>query len=202
MKLYRLIILSLALLVVGCASNPMLVATNQTVSIVEQDKSQVVFMRSSFVGGAINSSIYDVTSGVPEFIGIVANDTKIAYKTTPGKHIFMVVSEAADFMEANIKAGKTYYSLVTPRMGFWKARFSLWPIKNDANAEYNLDSKDFKSWYMNTKLVENSDKSNLWFSKNKNSVASKYAEYWPVWLQKSVADKAKRTLMPEDTKSK
>ncbi len=50
----------------------------------------------------------------------------------------MVVSEAADFAKADVEAGKTYYVLVTPRMGWWKARFSLRPLMRE-----QLDGKDF-----------------------------------------------------------
>ena len=198
MRYLRVIFLLAAAVLTGCASNPMLKMPNQTVTKVEADKSQVVFMRSSFVGSAINGSLYDITSGEPVFIGIIANGTKIAYDTTPGKHTFMVVSEAADFMVADLDAGKTYYSLVTPRMGFWKARFSLWPIKKDESAEFSLNSKDFKEWYTGTDLVQNSDKSLAWFEKHKSSVVEKYGEYWPVWQQKEANDVAARTLNKHD----
>lgn len=198
MRILRLLTLVTAVILTGCASNPMLIAPNQTIAKVEAGKSQVVFMRSSFLGSAISSSIYDVTSGEPEFIGIVANGTKIAYDTTPGERTFMVVSEAADFMVANLAPGKTYYSLITPRMGFWKARFSLWPIKKDSAAEHSLQSKDFKEWYTDTQLVQNSEKSLSWYNKNKDSVMEKYQEYWKVWQQKPLTDIATRTLDLED----
>ncbi len=198
MNLFRIFALSLVLIMVGCASNPMSISSTQTLNKPSSEETQVVFMRSSFVGSAINSSLYDVTSGEPVFIGIMANDTKISYTTTPGKHTFMVVSEAADFLEADLSAGKTYHSLVTPRMGFWKARFSLWPIKNDPNAEHNLQSNEFKGLIKDTKLVENSDKSNAWFQKNLKSVKQKFQEYWAVWTKKSNDDIEKRSLAPED----
>ena len=35
--------------------------------------------------------------------------------------MFSVVGEAADFLEADLAAGKTYYIQVAPRMGAWKA---------------------------------------------------------------------------------
>ncbi|TQV87849.1 hypothetical protein [Aliikangiella coralliicola] len=198
MSIFRVLILSMAMIMVGCASNPMQIKTNQTIQKANQNESQVIFMRSSFVGSAINGSLYDIIDGQPKFIGIIANGTKIAYNAKPGKHLFMVVSEAADFLEADLTEGKTYYSLITPRMGFWKARFSMWPIKNDENAEYSLNSSDFKEWLLDTKLVENSAKSNQWFEKNKNSVHSKYLEYLPVWKEKTPQDRAKRTLHPQD----
>ena len=157
-------------------------------------------MRSSFLGGAINSSLYDITNGEPEFIGIVANGTKIAYDTKPGKHLFMVVSEAADFLEADVKPGKSYYSIVTPRMGFWKARFSLWPVRNDGTTKYNTGTNEFKNMLLKTKLVENSEKSLAWFKKHKTDIKKKYDEYYPVWQKKSAEDLAKRTINPDDGK--
>lgn len=66
----------------------------------------IVFMRSSMVGAAIKTSIYEVTNGETIFIGILKNKMKINHQTSPGKHTFMVVSEAADFMEADVIAEK------------------------------------------------------------------------------------------------
>ncbi|NIB38300.1 hypothetical protein HBA55_01815 [Pseudomaricurvus alkylphenolicus] len=198
MTTLRILFISCCMLFVGCASNPMQTATNQTLERVSEDKTQVVFMRSSFVGSAINASLYDVTDGDPEFIGIIANDTKIAYETQPGERVFMVVSEAADFLNAQLDGGKVYYSMVTPRMGAWKARFSLWPIRNDGTSKFNTQDKSFDKWIRATKLVENSPKASQWFNSNVDSVKAKQAKYWPVWQQKSEADLAKRTLNPED----
>ncbi len=198
MTFLRLSAIFLSIFFVGCASNPMQVSQSQSLEPPGPAESQVIFMRSSFVGSAINASLYDVTGEKPEFIGIIANGTKIAYDTQPGKRVFMVVSEAADFMEADLAPGKTYYSIVTPRMGAWKARFSLWPIKADANAEYSTQSDDFDKWRKGTKLVQNSPKSNAWYEKNKNDIVAKQQKYWPVWQEKTDEEVAKRSLSPED----
>ncbi len=184
--------------ITGCASNPMLVATNQTLSTPSSNEAQVVFMRSAFVGSAISASLFDVSTDETKFIGIINNATKVVHKTTPGKHVYMVVSEAADFLEANLIGGKTYYSIVTPRMGAWKARFSLWPIKSDPNADYSLGSNDFQNWLKSTKIVENSPASLQWFENNKTSVDAKRKQNWAVWEQKTPDDLARRTLSPED----
>lgn len=196
--IYRIIVIISALLFVGCASNPMVVATDQTISVPPEGGSQVIFLRSSFLGSAINASLYDVTNGKTVFIGVIANGTKLSYTTAPGKHVFMVVSEAADFMEANLRQGKNYYSIVTPRMGAWKARFSLWPIKSDPDANYHHNMPEFKAWLSSTKLFHNSEKSRLWYEKNKNNIREKQEKYWPAWQQKSDEDIARRTLSPED----
>ncbi len=195
---FRLISLMILALLTGCAANPMALSGQQTIQPPAQEETQVVFMRSSFVGSAIAASLYEVTDDKITFIGIIKNGTKVSYTTSPGHHVFMVVSEAADFMEADLSAGKNYYSITTPRMGAWKARFSLWPIKNDPDTKFSLQKSSFEGWVADTKRVENSEKSISWYQKNKDSVQKKYEKYWPVWQEKSEADLAKRTLSPED----
>lgn len=187
-----------AVLLSGCAGNPMQTVSNPTVQPSAADQAQVVFMRSANTGKLNGASVYDVTQGQTRFVGILNNETKIAYPTTPGKHTFMVVSEAADFMDAELVAGKTYYALVTPRMGLWKARFSLWPVGRQADAPYSQQSSDFKDWVADTDLVTNSPKSLAWFEQNKADIEDKRHEYWPVWQKKSAADLAKRTLKADD----
>ena len=198
MKFLRLIAIFSLFVFAGCATNPMKVSSSQVVTKPKAGDSQVVFLRDSFLGNAINATLYDVTNGEPKFLGVIANGTKIVYDTKPGKHVFMVVSEAADYMEAKIAPGKTYYSIVTPRMGAWKARFSLWPIRNDGSSKYNTQSDSFQGWLKSTKLVENTDKSLEWYENNSNSVKAKHSEYWPVWEQKSPEDRAARTLNIND----
>lgn len=198
MKALKLVSLAAVLLLAGCASNPMQVSSTTTVEPPAAAKSQVVFMRDTFVGSAISASLYDVTADEPVFIGIINNGTKVVYEATPGKHRYMVVSEAADFMEADLAASKTYYSMVTPRMGMWKARFSLWPVKTSAGAEISSTSQDFINSQKNTKVANTTDKAKAWFQSNKSSVIEKQKEYLTVWQQKSQADLAKRTLSPED----
>ena len=158
----------------------------------------IVFMRSSFVGAAIKTSIYEITNGETKFIGIMKNKTKINYETTAGKHTFMVVSEAADFMEAEVIAGKTYYSMITPRTGAWKARFSMIPIKNDGTTEFNTGSDKFEKWKNKTKVVLMTEKSKAWYEKHKRSVESKRTKYWTKWVQKSAEELAARTLNATD----
>ena len=197
MRILRVGALVAAVLLTGCSSM-MKPADNQAIQPSSQDGAQVVFMRSAFTGKAIDASLYDVTDGKTQFIGILANGTKVAYPTAAGHHTFMVVSEAADFMAADLAPGKTYYSMISPRMGMWKARFSMWPVARDPKAEYSSQSSDFKDWIADTKLVINSPESLSWFESNKTSVESKRVEYWPVWQNKSAADVALRTLHPAD----
>ena len=162
------------------------------------DLAQIVFVRSSFVGGAIQAALFDVSTSEPELIGILSNGKKIAYMVDPGEHVFMVVSEAADFLEANLEGGKTYFAMVTPRMGVMSARFSLQPVRNGASGEFQYQSDEFQRWLEVTELVANTPASNAWAAENISDVRSKRAEYWEVWQQRTLAALAERTLNPDD----
>lgn len=191
---------ALALLVGGCAT-PM--PTMQTVEApqsqaVPANKARVVFMRSTFIGSLINSSLYETTKGEPVFVGILPNASRIVYDTDPGEHIFMVQSEAADFLKANLAAGKTYYALVTPRMGAWVARFSLSPVRADGSVPGNTEPARIQEMKSKTKLLANTPETRDWFQKNLADIKAKYAEYWPAWQRKPAGDMAMVTLNPED----
>lgn len=133
-SLRNLAAIACVLVVTGCAA-PMpamqLADNRQQEQAVPSGKSRVVFMRSSFVGSVINATVYDVTRGEPIFIGILPNASKLVYDVEPGEYTFMVTSEVADFMKATVRAGRTYYAVVTPRMGAMMARFSFAPVRGD-----------------------------------------------------------------------
>ena len=198
MKIRILLSLLFLLLATGCASTKMTVKSDQQMTTPTAGTSQVIFMRSSFLGSAIQASVFDVTSGDPEFIGILSNATKLSYDVKPGYHVFMVVSEAADFMEANLAVGKTYFAMVTPRMGAWKARFSMYPVRNGGQGEFQYSSDEFQKWLRSSQFVGNTAESEAWFKENLSSIKSKQSDYWQVWQEKSQADIMERTLNPED----
>ncbi|WP_193163654.1 hypothetical protein [Microbulbifer hainanensis] len=198
MRLLKFLVAGCSIWLAACAGNPMVASSNQVVTTPDPSKAQIVFMRSSFYGSAINASLFEVNGDQNEFIGIMANGTKISREVAPGEHTFMVVSEAADFMKANLEAGKTYYAMVTPRMGAWKARFSFQPIKTDANAKFNTSSDDFGDWVTNTKLVENSEQSLRWAENNAASIDAKRDAYFAKWMAKDADEIARQTLDPSD----
>lgn len=142
-------------------------------------KALVVFMRPSGMGWAVQSTVFDVSGGAPQMVGVVSAKTKLAYDVAPGEHHFMVVGEAADFMRADLAAGKTYYALVTPRMGVWKARFSLQPV-----AKMELAGAQFRGWYDDCRWVENTPASGQWFADNRDGILEKQSKYWAEWQAK------------------
>lgn len=168
---------------------------------IEPNTATVIFLRPSSFGGAIQSSVYDVTGGTlgsTQFGGIVSSKTQLAMHLQPGPHRLMVIAENADFLETTLTGGKTYYVLVMPRMGVWKARFSLIPIHNDDAAKYNLKTTDFASWMKQCIPVETTPAADAWYSENKSGIDAKRVDYMQKWNRMDAADKAQLTLHPQD----
>jgi hypothetical protein len=150
------------------------------------------------VGGAIQASVYDVTGGKTTFGGIVSTKTRVSMHVPAGEHLFMVVAENADFMNATLDAGKSYYVLVKPRMGMWKARFSLIPIHRDPSAKYNLDSADFTKWKSASQPVEKTPAADAWYAQHHADIEAKRLDYMQKWDRMLPQDKAVLTLHAED----
>lgn len=165
----------------------------------EQGMSQIVFARNQTLGWAVASALFEIIDEKPVFIGILANERKIIYPVKPGKHTFMVTSEAADFLVVeNMEVDKTYYSLVTSRMGTWTARFTPQPVKADGTTKYNTESRDFNVWFGDSLLATNSEMSEHWYLESKERVDALYQEWWPQWTMKPAEDKARATLKATD----
>ena len=103
----------------------------------------------------------------------------------------MTVGESADFMNAEAQAGRTYYANVSPRMGLWKARFALDPVRRQ-----DLDGEAFKNDFKDTRWVAKTAATEEWFSANRSSVQSKRAEYYADWVKKP--DSERPALRVED----
>jgi hypothetical protein len=186
----------ITLLASGCAGtvkNMSTVPQEKSVASPAEGKAMVVFMRPSGLGFAIQSSVFEIVGDTPSLIGIVAAKKKVSYQLEPGKHLFMVIGESADFMSAELEPNKTYYALVTPRMGVWKARFSLKPIHAD-----ELISSEFEEWLKDCEWVEKSPATDSWFAANIASIQSKHQEYFAKWMSKDEEKRPK--LLPQDGK--
>ena len=180
---------AVCLLASGCAS-VMRDAPTQTVSQAGSDKVKVVFMRTSFVAGAIGCDLFEVVNGELKFIGQVAMGNKVAYETTPGKKVFMAYGTAADFMLAELAPGKTYYSIVRPNWG--TGGFAPTPIRDPKGSEA-------QGWVSGTKLMEPDPKqADAWFAENKARLQGIHTDYWGRFQNKTADEKAERTLLPQD----
>lgn len=160
---------------------------------MRQGDSMIVFMRPSTLGGVSTASVFDVTGPETRFIGLVNQGTRYAHPLKPGEYTFMVVGESADFMQATVVAGRTYYALVRPRWGVWTTRFSFKPVRQN-----EIGSAEFNSWTLATKYVENSPATMSWAAENKSDVDSKRTQYWPEWNAKPAHQRGSQTLLPQD----
>jgi hypothetical protein len=154
----------------------------------EAGKALVVFIRDSAFGGAIQSTVYDGE----QYISTVSSGTRVAYQASPGEHMFMVIGESADFMKANLLAGKTYYATVDPRMGVWKARFSFIPIRKDT------PFSDIQNMLDSTDLMEPNAEGFQWAKENAADIRAKRLEYLAKWNAKAKTAQAEQTLNPDD----
>ena len=162
------------------------------------DKAVVVFMRPSSYGGLIKASVYDVTGTDQTFIGIIKPKQQIAYVVEPGERRFMVMAENGDFLDAKLDAGKTYYALVSPRMGVWKARFSLLPVRADPAAENSIASEEFARWQSKARWVARGPAADEWYAEHREDITRKKEKYLAKWNGRPAADKSDLMLLAED----
>ena len=153
------------------------------------DEAIVVFMRPSVDGWAVQSVVHDATEVNNKLIGIVPAKKKLAYRTKPGRHLFMVTSEAADFMRAELEAGKIYYATVNPRIG-WTVRFSLAAVHKD------IEPEKLAQWKTGCQWVETTGETRAWALQRYGTFQELREAYIDKWENKP--DSAKPTLRPED----
>lgn len=195
-KTFSLLIYCLAAITLtGCASGLMRPA-DPKIPTASDTKANVVFMRSSIVAGAIGVELFEVINGDLKFIGQLPSGHKIVYETTPGEKVFMAYGTAADFMRANVEAGKTYYSIVRPNWG--TGGFAPTPVRTNLSEPHNIKSPEFTSMVSSTDRIEANEDAPSWFKENKARYQEIYKEYWARWLRKSEDEKGQRTINLED----
>jgi hypothetical protein len=185
-----LLILIASSTLLGCFASKQMAAIPDSQALIAPptSKAVVVFMRPSSFGGAVQSSVFDVSTDPMTLVGIVSAKTKVAYTTDPGVRRFMVIGETAEFIDATFLAGKTYYARVTPHWGAWKARFSLDPVEQAKTGKQLDEDLARTSWVANTPA------SLEWAQANMPSIQAKETKYFQPWLTGS----EKPTLHADD----
>ena len=189
-------ILGIALSLVACGSNMMKATDSQQITPPSSGMAKIVFMRDSFVASAISSEILEVKNGDLSLVGVLPNGNKIAFETTPGKKTFMAYGTAADFMTADVQAGKIYYVIVRPNWG--TGGFAPTPVRSNGTTEFNTSTPDFKSWRDGTTLIEQKPEAATWFAEKKADYQKVYEEYWKRYQNKNANEMAQRHLTPQD----
>jgi len=198
-KLYLTLslLLGASFLLGGCATAKLMnEAADQQISPPPADKAAIVFMRTSFVAGAINAEIIEIENGQLSLVGGLPTGNKIVHLTDPGEKVYMAYGTAADFMIANVEAGKTYYSIVRPNWG--SGAFIPTPVRNDGSSEYHTGLPDFAKWRDETKLLVKRDDADAWFEQNRAKYQERYQRYWEKFQTKSAEQIRERTIMPQD----
>ena len=179
--IYGFVLLLVSVMFGACAApNMMHSDPGKPVAGPEPGKAMVVFMRPSSSAYPAHAAVFDDE----KFISMVPYYSKYVYMAEPGTHQFMVISEAADFMSANLLAGKTYYAIVEPRMGAWRARFSLLPVHRQ-----DIVESDIQECIKDCQYVINKASAPVWADINRPSILDKKAKYYEIWMQKDAADR-------------
>ena len=169
------------------AAAPAKLTPTSTAVAPPEAPSRVVFMRVSKQSSATNALLFDVTEpGDPKLIGNVQPASKLTYALKPGLYTFMVLGDTAEFMQATIVGGKTYYALVIPRGG--ATRFSVEPIRQN-----EIGGKEFAGWDKGTKTTTGATA-----PYDKAAAAEKRVRHWQEWSKKSETQRAELTLNAED----
>ena len=194
MKFIKLPLIALMLsLLSACASNVMTKVAGNQIAPATNDQATVVFMRSSFVAGAIGVELFEIDQGKLKFVGSLPRGNKIAHQTSPGEKVYMAYGTAADFMIAHVEAGKVYYSIVRPNWG--TGGFAPTPVRKEPVSDYNMHSKDFTGWVNDTKLLAQKQAvAQAWFDENKAKYEKIYKKYWSKFQTKTDSQKKERTL--------
>jgi hypothetical protein len=179
----------------GCATL-MRDAPSQQLTPPRAGTAKIVFMRTSFVAGAIGCDLFDVVNGELRFIGQLPMGNKVVYETTPGDKVIMAYGTAADFMTAKLEAGKTYYAIVRPNWG--TGGFYPTPIRKQSSVDPDQSSREFKDWLSSTKLIEPTEATDAWFKENRPKMQEIYKDYWGRFQRKTGPEKAERHMNPGD----
>jgi hypothetical protein len=138
-------------------------------------QAAVVFMRPERLAGMMSSTIFDGEN----LVAVLMDKTYVVHRTTPGQHRFMVLGEAADFMGADLEAGKVYFGLVTRRIGWVRWRFSLQPVTpNDP------DWVKVREWITDSSRVTLNAAGRSWAQENAESIKDRHDAYLEKWLSK------------------
>ncbi|WP_448564061.1 hypothetical protein [Thalassotalea ganghwensis] len=174
----------------------------QVNQVIQKDKAALVFLRASSFDGAMTSSLVQVNEqGESTLVGILGPKEKMIRYVEPGEHTFMVVGESADFMKANVEAGKVYYSIIRPRIGMWKSRFSLTLFKvQPEHEDFNINGTNLAKWLNECQYTQPNPQAFTWHKSKANEMKSLYNEYMPVWQNKTNAQRQAVTSTSEDGK--
>src|SRR5262249_45412354 len=116
------------------------------------DQAIVVFLRAA--ANASTASLFELRGSEQRFIGLLVDNTRMAYATAPGRTRFMVIAKSASFLDGELEAGKTYRVAVL--LGQDPEEFiRLSPVRPGATVSRPVqDCLDSCKWVVNTEKSE------------------------------------------------
>jgi hypothetical protein len=168
--------LVLALVLAGCLSHRGMreVAPDAVRLAPAADQATIIFLRPARAG--TTTSLFELRGSEQRFIGLLVSDTRLVYRTAPGRTRFMVIGLSADFLDADLAAGKTYQVAVLLGQGPSEQFFVLRPVRpgmpQAAAVQYCQSSC---TW------LENTERSEAWARREASSIQRKKARYLPAW---------------------
>jgi hypothetical protein len=137
------------------------------------DRAAIVFMRPATT--TATTSLFELRGSQESFIGLLVQDTRMVYLTAPGRTRFMVIGRSANFLDAELEAGKTYHVAVLLGEAI-DEHFRLQPLRPGA-----VQSRAVQDCEASCKWVENTEKSESWARRESSSIQRKKAYYLPIW---------------------
>lgn len=159
-------------------------------TVPEANEAVIVFARVSDVYPWMQASVFELPEhGPARLIGLVAAKRRIAFRTTPGRHTFMVIGDDADFMDADLQPGRLYHAVARVRLGVGTPSFELVPVRAAERGQ-------LAGWLADVTWVETTHEALTWAHENAADIEAKRSEYYPKWMQK--ASSQRPALLPED----
>ena len=108
------------------ATSEFMTQKSDAIAPASTDAATVVFFRHS---GYATAKAPVILTADGKYVGEGLLKVKFAVRFPAGQHMFIAWGEGNYSIKANLKAGKTYYVVVAPKIGAWSPRFHLLPIK-------------------------------------------------------------------------
>ena len=171
-------IIGLTGLATACGTRGMRTVAQPTITPPGPSEVVIVFMRPSPIGETYSTSVFDLRPDGDRFVGILRANTRFAYRTTPGRTRFMLVTTGAgdQFMDAELAGGKTYYAMVNYENVGNTLGYVLKPVRG-ADAE----SADVKRCQSQCAWIENTEKSEAWGRNHLRDLPRRKAKSLPEW---------------------
>jgi len=138
------------------------------------DQAAVVFLRAAPTG--TTTSLFDLRDSMEnKFIGLLVADTRLVYVAPPGRTRFMVIGLSANFLDAELEAGKTYQVavIIGPNS---EEHFRLQPVRPG-----HTPSRAVQNCLESCIWVENTEQSMAWARGQASSIQRKKVQYLPLW---------------------